>query len=107
MQDITIPTETRPISEEEQVALGFPKTRGMLDLDVYTIEDLAERLDLTTITIRNHIKSGRLVAIKFGGATGFRILRQHIYEWLINMQTNLNEPSSSRGTGQDITNGTK
>lgn len=108
MQQITLPEETRAITEEEEVALGFPSRRGMLDLDVYTVTDVAERLDLTEVTIRAHIKSGRLTAIKFGGATGHRILRQHIYEWLIRMQTSLIEESTHPATrGKNISNGSE
>jgi excisionase family DNA binding protein len=94
MQQIEIPVETRPITEEEEVALGFPSRRGMLDLDVYTIRDVAERLGLTEVTIRTHIKKKKLKAIQFKGAAGSRILRHHIYEWLISMQTDLRDDIS-------------
>ena len=97
MQQIQIPIETRPITEEEETALGFSPKRGMLDLDVYTMDDLAERLDLTKFTIKSHVKRGALKAVRFGGATGFRFLRHDVYEWLISMQGNLIASNAGRG----------
>jgi len=110
MQNLVLPEETRPITEEEEVALGFPSRRGMLDLDVYSISDVAERLDITEMTVKAHIKSGRLKAIKFGGAIGYKVLRQHIYEWLINMQTDLLEQDLTRPAtrgSKNLSNGSK
>lgn len=112
MQNITLPVETRPLTEEEEIALGFPAKYGMLDLDVFSVEDLAERLDLTTVTIKAHIKAGRLQAVKFGGATGYRILRQDIYIWLLNMRMDLTtkeedlQSPAKRGR-KNIPNGTE
>jgi len=106
VQRIKLPEETRAITEEEEIALGFPSKKGMLDLDIYTIDELAERLDITPVTVRNHIKAGRLVSIKFGGPTGHRILRQHIYEWLIGMQTDLIDVHRPAARGKkNISNG--
>lgn len=101
MEQIQIPIETRPITEEEEVALGFSPRRGMLDLDIYTMDDLAERLDLTKATIKAHVKRGALKAVKFGGPTGFRFLRHDVYAWLISMQTDLIGGSSR---GQNFSN---
>jgi excisionase family DNA binding protein len=108
MQEIALPIETRPLTEEEEAALGLPAKYGMLDLDVYSVEDLAERLDLTTVTIKTHIKERRLPAVKFGGATGYRILRQDIYTWLISMRVDLIQKDSPAGRGREnISNGTE
>lgn len=108
MQQIEIPNQTRPITEEEEVALGFPPRRGMLDLDVYTIEDVAERLDITENTIRIQVRKGKLRAIKLGGPLGYRFLRHDIYEWLITMQTDLRNPKPLRKpyTRKNVSNGT-
>lgn len=37
-------------------------------MKVYTVEEIAEILKVSTFTVRNYIKDGRLIAIKTGGA---------------------------------------
>jgi excisionase family DNA binding protein len=38
------------------------------DLKLYSVLDISERLDITDVTIRKYIKTGRLSAQKIGGA---------------------------------------
>lgn len=104
---VKVPEETRPITEAEEVALGFPGKRGMLELDIYTVRDLAERLDIKELTIKQHIQKKKLIAVKFGGPTGYRILRNDIYAWLIGMQISLHDqkPLRKTYTRKNLSNG--
>lgn len=107
MQLIKVPEQTRPLTEEEEVALGLPARRGMLDLDVYTIEDVAERLGITENTLRTQVRKRKLKAIRMGGPLGYRFLRHDIYEWLITMQTDLlnQKPLRKPYTKKNVSNG--
>lgn len=42
-------------------------TQGGL-MKVYTVEEIASILKVSTFTVRNYIKDGKLIAIKTGGA---------------------------------------
>lgn len=37
-------------------------------MKVYTVEEIADILKVSTFTVRNYIKDGKLIAIKTGGA---------------------------------------
>ena len=65
-----------PIIEEK------PVSRGKLDLDVYNVPELCERLDLNRATILKEIKEGKLIGIELGGATGYRFFKEDIISWL-------------------------
>ena len=56
--------------------------RGVFDLQVYTIDDLAERVGLTDVSVRAEIREGKLKALKMGGPAGYRILHEDIFVWL-------------------------
>ena len=40
---------------------------------LWTVEEIASRLDVHIVTVRRWIRSGRLVAMAFGGKTGYRV----------------------------------
>lgn len=50
-----------------KIAKNYNITQGGL-MKVYTVEEIAEILKVSTFTVRNYIKDGRLIAIKTGGA---------------------------------------
>lgn len=55
---------------------------GKLDLDVYSVKDLAGRLGVKLDTIHNAIKRGDLAALNLGGSAGFRIYKDAVTAWL-------------------------
>jgi excisionase family DNA binding protein len=65
-----------PIIEEES------PVRGKLDLDLYNVPDLCERLNLNRMTILKEVKEGKLVGIELGGATGYRFFKEDVVAWL-------------------------
>jgi len=50
-----------------KIAKNYNITQGGI-MKVYTVEEIAEILKVSTFTVRNYIKSGKLKAINTGGA---------------------------------------
>lgn len=52
----------------------------MLEKNYYTVEEFAELFDMTPLTIRRSIKSGRILAIRVGSSkkSAYRIPRSQI-----------------------------
>ena len=42
--------------------------KTILGITVYSIKEIAEMLSVTTVTVHNYVKSGKLDARKIGGA---------------------------------------
>lgn len=40
---------------------------------LWTVEEIADRLNVHIVTVRRWIRSGRLAAMAFGGKTGYRV----------------------------------
>jgi excisionase family DNA binding protein len=55
---------------------------GQLNLDIYTLEDLALRFGVTKNYFRNLVREGKIKAVDLGGPAGFRIRREWVIEWL-------------------------
>lgn len=68
------------------VAASPPPRLGVLDRDVFTVEDLAVVLDLEPRTIREWITRGDLRAFKFGNRGGYRIRVEVIREYLARLE---------------------
>ena len=58
------------------------KNSGKLDLDVYTVADVRDRLSLKKETVQAAIRAGALRAVNFGGSAGYRILHADLMQWL-------------------------
>jgi excisionase family DNA binding protein len=78
--------DTTPIPEEVESALD-ESLRGKLNLDLYSIVDLCKRLDIHKVTLMQAIKLGKLRAIRFGGAAGFRFFHEDVVDWLDGLET--------------------
>lgn len=58
---------------------------GKLELDIYTVNDIAEALHTTPRTVLNYLRSGRLKGAKIGGK--WLVTRENLLE-LINGSAN-------------------
>lgn len=55
---------------------------GKLDLDVYSVTDVQERLGLRRQTIQKAIRAGELRSTDFGGSRGYLILKDDLVSWI-------------------------
>jgi excisionase family DNA binding protein len=56
--------------------------KGKLDLDVYTVSDLHERLGFKRQTIQKWIRDGQLRAVNFGGSAGNIVMKEWLMEFI-------------------------
>lgn len=64
---------------------GKPAKRvnyGILNQDIYTVNDLATIFDVHTTTILAQIKTGKMRALYLGGPAGYRIHRDDVLNWV-------------------------
>ena len=54
----------------------------MIDDKWFTVEQIAERLQVTEETVRRWLRSGELVGQNFGGRTGYRIRETEVNAFL-------------------------
>ena len=54
----------------------------MIDDRWFTVEQIAERLQVTEETVRRWLRSGELVGQNFGGRTGYRIRETEVNAFL-------------------------
>ena len=54
----------------------------MIDDRWFTVEQIAERLQVTEETVRRWLRSGELVGRNFGGRTGYRIREAEVNAFL-------------------------
>lgn len=59
-----------------------PASRGKLDLDLYNVPELCERLELNRMTILKEVKEGKLIGINLDGAAGYRFMKEDVIAWL-------------------------
>jgi hypothetical protein len=57
-------------------------TRGILELDVYSVQDLHDRINLSHTTLIDALRKGELRGRYIGGAGGWRILKEDVIEWI-------------------------
>jgi excisionase family DNA binding protein len=55
---------------------------GLLDLDIYTVKDIAARLGVNKSVVLGAIHRKKLVASYMGGPAGYRVRHQALLNWL-------------------------
>ena len=60
---------------------------GILDLDLYTVDDISKRVGIKRATVYEAIKAGRLKAANFGGSSGYRIRKTALISWLADAES--------------------
>lgn len=61
---------------------GRTVNRGVLDKDIYTVQELAVIIGVHTTTILTQIKQGRLKALALGGPAGYRVYKEDVLNWV-------------------------